>query len=67
MDSLLAFNQWETLSNFLFKLDTKLSMSFPVANMLVSYAVKALGKSLTYIRNNKGPRIDPWGTPYLQA
>ena len=36
MESLLAFNQ--LLSNILFKLDTKLSMSLPVANMLVSSA-----------------------------
>lgn len=25
---------------------------------------KILGKSLIYIKNSKGPRIDDWGTPY---
>jgi hypothetical protein len=23
------------------------------------------GKAFIYKRNNKGPRIDPWGTPFL--
>ena len=24
---------------------------------------EALQRSFTYIKNNKGPSIDPWGTP----
>ena len=29
--------------------------------ILLSFMV--LGKSLTYIRNNSGPKTEPWGTP----
>ena len=34
------------------------------ANSLHSL-VRPSGKSLIYIKNNKDPRIDPWGTPVL--
>ena len=27
--------------------------------------VVEFGRSFTYIRNNSGPRIEPWGTPIL--
>jgi len=23
------------------------------------------GRSLMYVKNNSGPNMDPWGTPYL--
>ena len=26
---------------------------------------KAFGRSLTYMRKRRGPRIEPWGTPML--
>ena len=26
---------------------------------------KQFGKSFTYIKNKRGPRFDPWGTPQL--
>ena len=29
----------------------------------ISNAVLIRGKSLIYIKNNSGPRIEPWGTP----
>ena len=43
---------------------------FPVINKAVSSAknlgrdCKQDGRSLTLIRNNNGPKIEPWGTPY---
>jgi hypothetical protein len=27
--------------------------------------VTVLGKSFIYNKNSKGPKIDPWGTPFL--
>ena len=33
-----------------------------LANIIGSKKFVVLGKSLTYIRNNKGPSIDPCGT-----
>ena len=45
---------------------------FPVINKLVSSAniianmdFDKKAKSLTYIRNNSGPRIEPRGTPHV--
>ena len=29
----------------------------------ISHNLQLANKSLTYSRNNKGPKIDPWGTP----
>ena len=33
------------------------------ANIIGSKIFEALQRSFTYIKNNKGPSIDPWGTP----
>ena len=38
-------------------------MSF--ANMIGFSTFEAWCKSFTYNRNNKGPKIDPWGTPHV--
>jgi hypothetical protein len=31
--------------------------------MGIDLLFKMFGKSLMYNKNNKGPKIDPWGTP----
>ena len=33
----------------------------------LTFEFKPLGKSLMQIKNSKGPRIDPWGTPTLTS
>jgi len=33
--------------------------------MLISQKLMEFGKSFTYMENNKGPNIDPWGTPIV--
>ena len=35
------------------------------ANILVLPEGQQFGMSLMYIRNNRGPRTDPWGTPQV--
>ena len=35
------------------------------ANITVFSTLEALGRSLTDIKNNIGPRIDPCGTPHV--
>ena len=34
------------------------------ASIIGSIIFEAFGRSLTCIRNNKGPKIEPCGTPY---
>ena len=33
------------------------------SKIMGSKIFEALQRSFTYIKNNKGPSIDPWGTP----
>lgn len=35
------------------------------ANCIISWLDSELFILFTYIRNNNGPRFDPWGTPVL--
>jgi hypothetical protein len=35
--------------------------------MGIDLLFKMFGKSLMYSKNNKGPKIDPWGTSYLNT
>ena len=35
------------------------------AYMIGQKLVLAFARSLMYIRNNNGPRIEPWGTPVV--
>ena len=35
------------------------------ANITVLEKLEALGGLLMYIKDNSGPRIDPWGTPLV--
>ena len=58
------------LSISCFNIDVILGNDLPLMKMLVSSANciqdsadDILGNSLTYIRNNRGPNIDPCGTP----
>ena len=37
------------------------------AYMIGQKLVLAVARSLMYIRNNNGPRIEPWGTPVVIA
>ena len=36
------------------------------ASILGSQYVRQCGKSLIYIKNRRGPKIVPWGTPHLR-
>ena len=66
--SLLAFSQ-------LLRLSSSTSMSYTlqfIAVKIVSSAQSSTstdgqdrGRSLIYIRNNNGPRMEPWGTPVV--
>ena len=33
------------------------------ANIIALAIFKQFLKSFTYIKNNKGPKLEPWGTP----
>ena len=67
-ESLLAANQAESLLSSLFKILSIVTKSFSEINKLVSSANKmdsrqeASQRSLTYIMENRGPRIEPCGT-----
>ena len=69
--SLLEANQTKTFSNSMFtSLSIFIKSSFWVhknissANNFIKKLV-ASGKSFMKIRNNRGPRMDPYGTPYF--
>ena len=70
--NLFAFIQSETFAKCSFKvlaIDSTLLLDASIcvssANILHFVYFKQLGRSLTYIRNNSGPSIDPWGIPHI--
>ena len=70
MVSLFAISQSETFSSSLFIISTTSAYECPSINTLVLSANKIennksddLAKSLTFRINNRGPNIDPCGTP----
>ena len=71
-ESLFAFNHKEISFNSLFMVLMIKSGSLPLINKLLSSAnnignvhSQTEARSFMYIRNNRGPRIDPCGTPHL--
>ena len=69
-DNLFIANHTLSLSNSLFIVKHRFKILFPDANKLVSSANRTNFKisetffiSLMYVINNKGPRIEPCGTP----
>ena len=71
-DNLLALNQLLTLVSSLFIFSNKMLMSLcekkrfvSSANMIGFSTFEVWCKSFTYNRNNKGPKMDPWGTPHV--
>ena len=70
IESLFDFNQSVMWLNSLFMEENNVLMFLPDRNKFVSFAKRMQFnnfeeryKSLTYIRNSKGPKIDPWGIP----
>ena len=70
-DNLLAFNQIDSLFNSSFRVSSNLSRFLSFATTLVSSAYNivqrcdTLHMSFMQIINNRGPSIDPCGTPQL--
>jgi len=73
MDNLFILIQWSIFVNSLLILHINLSMRESDIIITVSSAksfvagYEANGKSLTYIRNKRRPRIDPCGTPQVKG
>ena len=70
-DSLFAFSHANTTISSIFTVLIKEGRFFPVQKKLESsanYMAKSLGdaraRSFIYNKNNKGPKLDPWGTPH---
>ena len=63
--SLTSFNSLLTIwkSAFIFLREEKRFVS--LANIIGSKYFVTSWRSLTTIRNNKGPKIEPWGTPHI--
>ena len=74
-ESELTRNQLDIWSKVTLRSSWNLCLSWPVINMLVSSANNmgvallkmALGKSLIYKRNSRGPNTDPWGIRVLSC
>ena len=71
-ESLLTFNHLAICLSSLFSAACRISGSFALINRLVSSAKstscdteETSEKSLMYIKNNNGPKIDPCGTQHL--
>ena len=69
-DDLLAISQSSTIVNSLLTRSKSAGRLLLVADILVSSAnliaskfLRQLLKSLTYTKNNNGPKIEPCGTP----
>ena len=67
-DNLFTLNHVLIFTSSLFTVSKSVEISFYLslvssANMMGSSKV-GFDKSLTNIKNNKGPKMDPWGTPH---
>ena len=54
-----------TISNKVFMLELEQKRFVSSANIIGSSMFEALGRSLTYIKNKSGPRIEPCGMPHF--
>ena len=71
-DNLFASSHLTRFSSSLFITSLISAIFSPVKNKLLSSANNIknadfvdAGMSLIYNRNNRGPNMDPWGTPHL--
>src|SRR5688572_2932413 len=69
-DNLFTLNQYDNFSNSTFIMEISLPKLSSKNKILVSSAKRIkynkseqFTMSFTYIKNNNGPRIEPWGTP----
>ena len=63
--SATAFSSWFNFTSRSFRFLQEQYMLVSSANKWKVSNFEALGKSLIYNKNNKGPRTDPWGTPQV--
>ena len=60
-----SFNSELSCVSIAFRPLPLINMLVSSANIIVNKISEILGKSFTYDKNNKGPNIDPWGTPHV--
>ena len=70
--NLFTFSHFAISFNSVFSIHSISSRFFPFWNKFESSAKKigivylqTLARSFIYTKNNKGPKMDPWGTPHL--